>query len=422
MPAALRFFLLFAAGATAARVAVWVAWWLVRIQRVPPGAGPSATRATPEQEGARRGLFWLPIVGAWQLRHQRPVAWGPVGWRPLLVEITLGAFTVWLYHWEVAQWHLIRAAAPAGFVPNVADIAALRAAFVAHCALVWVMLVASLVDVDEQTIPDIITIPGTLLGLALAALWPQSLLPILVGGAGAPHVEFLTLASPRAWPQAAIAQPSIGTLVGGLVCYLAWCAALLPWLERSRRGWRYALALWSVRLSRDPLNRVILFLAGAGSAGIVAVWWRGGEHWLALFSALVGLAAGGGLIWAVRIAAGWAMQREAMGFGDVTLLAMIGTFLGWQAGPIVFFLAPLAGLIVGVAQWVVNRDNVIPYGPFLCLAALFVIIKWDAVWLLAEPYYEIWWLVPAALAVCLVLLAMTLRLWSALRGGVGNDV
>ena len=60
---------------------------------------------------------------------------------------------------------------------------------------------------------------------------------------------------------------------------------------------------------------------------------------------------------------------EAMGFGDVTLMAMIGSFLGWQTSPMVFFLAPLAGLVVGLIQWFAYRDNVIPYGPFLCLAA-----------------------------------------------------
>ena len=57
-----------------------------------------------------------------------------------------------------------------------------------------------------------------------------------------------------------------------------------------------------------------------------------------------------------------------MGFGDVTLMMMVGAFLGWQAGVVIFFLAPFAGLVVGVLQLVLRRDDEIPYGPFLCLA------------------------------------------------------
>ena len=40
------------------------------------------------------------------------------------------------------------------------------------------MIVASLIDLDEKTIPDAVTVPGTLIGLLLAAWLPQSLLPV----------------------------------------------------------------------------------------------------------------------------------------------------------------------------------------------------------------------------------------------------
>ena len=40
----------------------------------------------------------------------------------------------------------------------------------------------------------------------------------------------------------------------------------------------------------------------------------------------------------MRLIGTFALRREAMGFGDVTLMMMIGTFLGWQACLILFFL------------------------------------------------------------------------------------
>ena len=176
----------------------------------------------------------------------------------------------------------------------------------------------------------------------------------------------------------------------------------------------------AARWRRDPGVMIVLAIAIAGGAGICATWWMSGDCWRGLLTALVGMVAGGALIWAVRVAAGWALAREAMGFGDVTLMAMIGSFVGWQAGPIIFFLAPLAGLVVGLVQWIVYRDNVIPYGPFLCLATLVVIVEWGPVWKWATPLYDAPWLVPAALFLCLTMLAIFLRLWRGIRALAGG--
>ena len=64
------------------------------------------------------------------------------------------------------------------------------------------------------------------------------------------------------------------------------------------------------------------------------------------------------------------LGQEAMGLGDVTLMAMIGSFLGWQPVLFVFLLAPFCGIVVGlVAKTMLNRSYV-PYGPYLSVAAL----------------------------------------------------
>jgi hypothetical protein len=74
----------------------------------------------------------------------------------------------------------------------------------------------------------------------------------------------------------------------------------------------------------------------------------------ALLTALVGMATGGLLVWFFRIVFGWVLAEEANGFGDGTLKAVIGAFLGWQATLIVLFLAPFAAVAIAVGQWLLT--------------------------------------------------------------------
>jgi leader peptidase (prepilin peptidase)/N-methyltransferase len=111
-----------------------------------------------------------------------------------------------------------------------------------------------------------------------------------------------------------------------------------------------------------------------------------------LIQGLVGWAVGGGLVWFVRIVGGLVFRREAMGFGDVTLMAMVGSFLGWQAAVLTFFLAPFFGLahalvrLVRIAakrilgERVTGADREIPFGPYLSMAALTLLLAWPWVW------------------------------------------
>jgi prepilin signal peptidase PulO-like enzyme (type II secretory pathway) len=148
---------------------------------------------------------------------------------------------------------------------------------------------------------------------------------------------------------------------------------------------------------------LILMMAIFGIIATAICWHLGGVHWTGLLTALVGMAAGGGVVWAFRILGSAVLKREAMGFGDVTLLAMIGTFVGWQASLIIFFLSPFAALVVGLIRLVLFRQREIPFGPFLCLAALATIFYWDPIWDRTLGVFALGWLVPLLLAGCFAL-------------------
>jgi leader peptidase (prepilin peptidase)/N-methyltransferase len=133
------------------------------------------------------------------------------------------------------------------------------------------------------------------------------------------------------------------------------------------------------------------------------VWLMAHPHWHGLISSLAGIVVGGGVIWILRIVGQWAWKREIMGFGDVILMAMIGSFLGWQPTLLVFFVAPFCGLIATVLSLQVFRAREIPYGPYLSLGALLVLLAW-------RPYFsrfEIWFsLGPLILVVAVIMVAL----------------
>lgn len=88
---------------------------------------------------------------------------------------------------------------------------------------------------------------------------------------------------------------------------------------------------------------------------------------------IIGIFAWGGCFWVIAILGKWIWKREAMGGGDIKLIAMIAAFLGWQGGLVTVFWASLIGSIWGGFLILIKkkgRRDLIPFGPFLCLGAL----------------------------------------------------
>jgi leader peptidase (prepilin peptidase)/N-methyltransferase len=94
----------------------------------------------------------------------------------------------------------------------------------------------------------------------------------------------------------------------------------------------------------------------------------------AAFCSLLGIVAGGGVIFLIGVLGTLAFKKEAMGLGDVKLLAMIGGFLGWKGALLALLLACFAGAAIGIVVKLLTKDPYIPFGPFLALGALFVIL------------------------------------------------
>ena len=104
-------------------------------------------------------------------------------------------------------------------------------------------------------------------------------------------------------------------------------------------------------------NEVTFALLPVGVAGAIGLWYAGAAVPHPLQSVL-GAVAGGGLLLGVGQAGYWIFRKEAMGMGDVKLLAVIGAFLGaWPTLLVVVLLSALGGSVIGIALRVAGRAH-----------------------------------------------------------------
>jgi leader peptidase (prepilin peptidase)/N-methyltransferase len=93
-----------------------------------------------------------------------------------------------------------------------------------------------------------------------------------------------------------------------------------------------------------------------------------------LLGSFWGYFVGCGVVWATRILGTLAFGKEAMGLGDVHLMGAAGAVIGGPFVLVAFFIAPFFGLAWVAIQMFFKKIRQIPYGPFLSLGVLAVII------------------------------------------------
>jgi len=168
----------------------------------------------------------------------------------------------------------------------------------------------------------------------------------------------------------------------------------------------------------EPRNLVLVL----GVAVLSIVNWLGGVRLAAIESGMIGLAVSAGIVWFTRAGASLALGREAMGMGDVTLMAMVGIWLGWQPAVLIFFLATFIGLVHGLFQLIMHRENELPFGPSLCMAAVLITLLWQPVWAWAAVLFDDVVQLGTVLGLVVLLTAVTLFLWRWMRGKMQSVV
>lgn len=409
LPFGLRVLLVFVASILAARFTNWAIYSWAHFSR---SLGPWSNPATSPGGGAGQRTWQdhLPGLGWWLLRRESHVH-GAYYWvRPLLLELLLPVASVAYYVFLTEGGTL---PAPIGMVLRALQ-PELHGQYLGHFVLFFLMAIATFIDFDEQSIPDHITIPGTIIGLLGAATIPGWMGQLVTITAAGPIVQELDAAAPNPW-LTWLNGP--WGLYWAIIIILTWTFALLDRRIILRRGLPKAFQYFFAGIFRHPyLWKIVVASGTLILIGVILAWNWHIVRWQYLLSSLFGLACAGGITWAVRISASLALGTQALGFGDVTLMAMIGTYAGWQASILVFFMAPLMAVQIVLLQYLITGERAAPFGPYLCAATVAVFVFWDRIWNWGMPMFALSTQILFILAACVVAMGALLWIWRLLKG------
>jgi leader peptidase (prepilin peptidase)/N-methyltransferase len=92
---------------------------------------------------------------------------------------------------------------------------------------------------------------------------------------------------------------------------------------------------------------------------------------------VIGAVSGFLFFYLVAVAGEKILKKEAMGGGDIKMMAMVGSVLGWKGIILTTFLGSLFGSVAGIIMMVFRgreRGSLIPFGPFLATGAAISLI------------------------------------------------
>ncbi len=98
---------------------------------------------------------------------------------------------------------------------------------------------------------------------------------------------------------------------------------------------------------------------------------------LNLTQALLGAGVGAGFLLLVYGAYYLLRKKEGLGMGDVTMMLMVGAFLGWKQTLLTLILASIGGAVVGVFFIIFKKKDLqhaLPFGTFLAPAAFVALL------------------------------------------------
>ncbi len=161
--------------------------------------------------------------------------------------------------------------------------------------------------------------------------------------------------------------PIVEALTGGLfllhLLVFGWDPILIPRILFACA----MVALFAIDLEHKLLPDAITLKGIAAGLAFSLVFPPG------IVDSVIGVVAGYGSLWLVATAWELFAKKEAMGGGDLKMLAMVGACLGWQGVVITFFVGFMvggffSGLLLAARK--ARLASQIPFGTFLAIGAM----------------------------------------------------
>jgi leader peptidase (prepilin peptidase)/N-methyltransferase len=324
-------------------------------------------------------LTWydnLPIIGYLMLRGHCRFCGTSFSPRYLVMELAVGALTagvLWLgMGMPPTPWlHLVG-------VPTVVAQGLGTAALLAFACMLFV---AAVIDFDHRIIPDEVTKPfqWAMPFLAMTMTVPLLIAPTWTpvawiadgGGEGAHRFACGSLVSMTL----VCAVPALVLLALSLplarFIYSRWCPPEQRWSDADHRAFAVG-AWWFVTGTVFQLVAVVVLARINVSWSVFAA-----AH---LATAVLGSLAGWCSLYAVGLIGTVAFRRNAMGYGDVKMLAPIGAVLGPVGVLLTIGVAAAVGVLVGLPLRLLRAQVEFPFGPSLAVGAVVVLVWGPQMW------------------------------------------
>jgi len=310
----------------------------------------------------------IPLISWLLLGRKCRYCKAPISPRYFIIELLTGSVFLGLF---VLYFHVNPPGGAESFVSGGWFV------YLLHITMLAAFIAASAIDLEYWVIP-------------LSICWAVTAVGLIASAVGVYVIDHALIRAYLLLPSASAdtGALAVGAMIGLAISWVLLVTGLVrrsyetkdrgqKTEDRSERRFNHRL-----ESGREAIFLLPIIICSAAFCWIIRerTWWVDFLQYpvvAGLLGSLWGYFVGCGIVWSIRIFGTLVFGREAMGLGDVHLMGAAGAVIGPLFVVVAFFVAPFFGLAWAGFQMFFKKIRQIPYGPFLSLGILVVMILHD---------------------------------------------